>query len=397
MDEDIKENKEIVESLIKDLINKKWICLNNDYNYIDTNKYEYRQFRKIAAFDIIKKTIKNKLGYLVPYIFLTDFFKNFIFPGPYTNIEKGLLIIYELVTGCSMRKMSQFISYNTYRDIHDKLYYDYNKDLDKWITNFMINNFSNPEIRTMFTFIENLDSLNITLLSNTYDNRIIYNNNKISYLNDNGFKIQFITDLNDIVLNVSKAYISEGKSKVQLLLENTNENYEQDELLLKENDYYNIMEDSDMLLFNTGNYQQIITTNKANKKFDIIDINIKDNKRITEKNYNKISNIELFNELTLTFQKLFVKNSNRNFDPDLYSIKIKLCCLFLNIKKFNKYIDEKPVYKKWYNTDLIFLNDDNNVDNEFFPYRNTDYDDNVTELQLDIIKKLKIQYRNKVS
>ncbi|KAI8968113.1 hypothetical protein BDB01DRAFT_733335, partial [Pilobolus umbonatus] len=78
--------------------------------------------------------------YIPVYLFLTTFCNNYYFPGPHKNIDKLLLILYQLIKGYSTHQMNDFINDTTYYRIYEKLYIKNDKDLEKWIDDIKYNN-----------------------------------------------------------------------------------------------------------------------------------------------------------------------------------------------------------------------------------------------------------------
>ena len=67
-------------------------------------------------------------------------------PGPYRNVEKGLLILYHLLKGISYSDMGTFIPQSSFHDIHKSFYgreNNPNNELDEQMTDLLHEMFSN--------------------------------------------------------------------------------------------------------------------------------------------------------------------------------------------------------------------------------------------------------------
>ena len=71
-------------------------------------------FKKVEIIDIIKKKLEKKLGVFQVYVFLTQILHKLYLPGPHRHVEKGLLLLYQLVEGKSINGMEDYISYSTF-------------------------------------------------------------------------------------------------------------------------------------------------------------------------------------------------------------------------------------------------------------------------------------------
>jgi hypothetical protein len=81
------------------------------------SKYELdhrSELKDVKFIRFIKDVLLEQLGYIPVFYFLNVIYGSIEYPGPYRETEKGLLILYHIVSGLSGRKMHQFISYATY-------------------------------------------------------------------------------------------------------------------------------------------------------------------------------------------------------------------------------------------------------------------------------------------
>jgi hypothetical protein len=116
------------------------------------------------------------VGSIGPFLFLNDFWSQIDWTGLYRNVEKGLLIIYHLLTGNSFIKMSDFIPKTSFQSLHTELYEKHIKQLNKWLDEKLTTLFSTPAIRVLSAHLNNPSEFqSITLYADGHDNQINYN------------------------------------------------------------------------------------------------------------------------------------------------------------------------------------------------------------------------------
>lgn len=91
MDIDVIQNKILYEKLLKENVNKKWSFLNNNY-ISNINNYENK---RIPELNLVKEKIKSKLGFISPFVLLTDFIHDKELKFNANHMDKALLIIYD--------------------------------------------------------------------------------------------------------------------------------------------------------------------------------------------------------------------------------------------------------------------------------------------------------------
>jgi len=210
----------VLYSEINNIIINHWKFLNNQWPF-KINKYRHRtEIKNINNIEAVKAEIYSKLGYIPVFFFLTVIFGNYDYKGLYRNIEKGLLLLYQLISGNSIREMYEFIPYTSFYDIYREFWFDKYKELNDLFDKLLEHMFSNKIIRILSAGIKNPQYFKqITLLLDRHDSQIHYNvknnNNKIlnksdlySYkFNKAGFRIQLICDINEMILFVLKSIL----------------------------------------------------------------------------------------------------------------------------------------------------------------------------------------------
>lgn len=110
-DEDIKNYKKNLKHEINKLILNEWSFLTNDWQKI-LNIYKHRtELKNIKEIKEIKKELVEKLGYISIFFFLTVLYTNKEYPGPYIEVEKGLLLLYQLVSGFTSKILKNICHY----------------------------------------------------------------------------------------------------------------------------------------------------------------------------------------------------------------------------------------------------------------------------------------------
>ena len=70
------------------LYNKIWKnIMEKGYMPLPFVKYHHTVIKKIINIEKVKKNIYDKLGPIVPYVFMTQFCNDIYIPGPYNNID----------------------------------------------------------------------------------------------------------------------------------------------------------------------------------------------------------------------------------------------------------------------------------------------------------------------
>ncbi|ORE01073.1 hypothetical protein BCV72DRAFT_323141 [Rhizopus microsporus var. microsporus] len=215
MDEDKEDYQTILNYEINKLINKEWTFLNENWNIL-VNKYNHRTELKEVKnnnIKIVKDVLLSQLGYIPVFYFLNFIYGVSEYPGPYKEIDKGLLILYHMVSGKSGRDMHEFMSYTTYYSLYKKFWHSNFKRLSKKVDTDLGKMFSNIRIRILSSLINNPTSFkNVTLYIDGHDGKIKYYDPdtktmdiKSYKLDGPGLRTQIVTDSNQMILYVSKS------------------------------------------------------------------------------------------------------------------------------------------------------------------------------------------------
>jgi hypothetical protein len=204
-------NEDIMQ-LFQQLGNVHWAFLRGDWPIVKKEKRHRTEIKDIPGIENVKSHVFQHLGYIPVFFFLSILFGNKDFPGPYRGVEKGLLILYHLLTGASMAQMGQFIPTSSFNSVYVAFYSKQKEWLESKLDECLEKMFSNVKIRVMCANLLNPDEFkHITMMIDGHDSRATYINatdrsQYYSYkLKKSGFRTQVGMDINGMILFVSKA------------------------------------------------------------------------------------------------------------------------------------------------------------------------------------------------
>src|SRR6478735_8838901 len=133
--------------LYRDLNNINWGFLHEDW-CIKIDKCNHRSEIKDVKFIMeIKDELYKKLGYISVFYFLNEIFIKYDYKCPYNTLEKGLLILYHIVSGKSMREMNVYMAYTSFHEIYKQFWENNRNELNKIVKNLLENMFSCVSLR----------------------------------------------------------------------------------------------------------------------------------------------------------------------------------------------------------------------------------------------------------
>ncbi|KAL9647206.1 hypothetical protein ABK040_012558 [Willaertia magna] len=127
--------KDMLKEEIDKLLDKEWPELKFTNYPTPTNKHFHRtKIKNIEEIKKIKNYVLEKLGFIPVYIFLLKFGES-DYIGPYRNLEKGILLLYLLLSGKSLNyfKNENIFPYSTLQQLTQQFYVDKYKDLNDWL------------------------------------------------------------------------------------------------------------------------------------------------------------------------------------------------------------------------------------------------------------------------
>ena len=152
-----------------------WSFLRDDWPVVEREKHHRSEIKDIAGIETIRNYVVERLGYIPVYFFLSILFSNKDHPGPYRGVEKGLLILYHLLTGASMAQMGQFIPKTSFHAVYRSFYVKQMEWLDARLDECLATMFSNVKLRVMCARAFNPDEFkHVTMMIDGHDSRATY-------------------------------------------------------------------------------------------------------------------------------------------------------------------------------------------------------------------------------
>jgi hypothetical protein len=362
------------ESLLKiriENIISKWYFLDNIYKEIEYKDLFHRtELKHVKYIEEIKIELYKKLGVLPVFVFLTDYFYKIEVPGAYHHADKGLAILYHLVSGLSIRKMDKYIPFSTFFKIYKSFYVHNIKHLNLWIEK--MNNkdlYCDNIMRIIYAKIQNPPKLkNVTCYLDGYDSRITYediNLNKerlysFKFKND-GLRTQFIIDINQFILCSSESEFcndfTDGKMFEKIKLEKI---LNATDCLMIDGGYplhlNNVIESASARGYDYSLDSFCFPFRKEQNK-DLTPTQISFNKQVGAFR----SDIEsFFSTYTKTFQRFNKNNIVRITERKTYNLQIKFCNILYNIKNgvrvYNINVQDNYLYSLWMEDTFKFTN-----------------------------------------
>lgn len=327
------------------------------------NKYKHRtEVKHIKYIDKIKDTLLQKLGYVSVFFFLVVLYTNKEYPGPYFELEKGLFLIYHLVSGVSGDDIEKYLPQSTFHTFYKKFWMDEDnyKRINKIVNDCFNNMFSNIKLRILSARKYNPDLFkHITLILDGHDSRLNYTDTDLdrtrlySYkFKKNGVRTQFAADMNDMIIFISNSDFCSDSSDGSMFLNM--------KLYRKMHSHDIIGIDGGYTLFVN---QFIDISSEKGYEFSHnnfvypIRKNINENITITENHFNNTfgsfrSKIEnQFSEIGNKFHRF---NNNKSIvkmnNIKHYNLQFKVACLLKNIQKFTELFNVPvlPHHKLWH-------------------------------------------------
>lgn len=330
-------NEDIIQ-LFQQLGNLHWTFLREDWPIVKKEKRHRTEIKDIPGIENVKSHVFQHLGYIPVFFFLSILFGNKDFPGPYRGVEKGLLILYHLLTGASMAHMGQFIPTSSFNSVYVAFYSKQKEWLESMLDECLSKMFSNIKIRVMCANLLNpVEFKHVTMMIDGHDSRATYINatdrsHYYSYkLKKSGFRTQVGMDINGMILFVSKAapcgINNDGSMLVSLNLADMMSKFD----VVALDGGYTLFISRVLELNNhlqAGNFVTPIRKSKG--------VNLSDEEIL----YNQLfggfrSAIESrFGEIGHLFRRFQGNSVIRMSDETAFTLQLKLACVLSNMKNF---------------------------------------------------------------
>ncbi|KAF8982176.1 hypothetical protein BGZ46_001658 [Entomortierella lignicola] len=318
------------------LISTQWRFLHEDWSIVQRSRFHRTEIKDVQDIRKVKDFVQNKLGIIPVFFFLIVIFGVRSYPGPYRNIEKGILILYMLLKGIPTGEMGAFLPKSSFHDVYKDLFTREAHALESKLNNCLANMCSSIRLRLLTARDVNPEPFkHITMHLDGHDSRVAYLNadkaSMYSYkLKKSGFRTQVCCDMNSMAVFVSQPAecrdFNDGTMLSRMAIER--KTHPLDCIALD------------------GGYTQyvegIIAGSHILKSSDF-SCPIRKCKGIaltdSESRYNDMfgsfrSRIEsYFGDMQNLFHKFSHTVVNRVSEKSTSSLQFKLCCLLLNIKR----------------------------------------------------------------
>lgn len=347
------------------LMGKQWVFLNDKWPEMKPSKYHRTEIKIVSEIDHVKQVVLEKLGPIPVFFFFLVLFPFKHHPGPYRNVEKGLLILYHILKGGPHSDMGRFIAQSSFYDIHKSFYgheQSPNTELDDQVTTRLSKMFSTLRIRILSAKANNpVLFKTVTLLLDGHDTRGTRTGSRsedgYSYkLKKAGFRTQVCIDVNGMVIMTSGSLPckdnSDGVMFTKMGLDNT---VQKGDCLAVDGGYTlfikQVVEKSDL---KERNFCHPI---RKLKNVELSD----EEKRYNERFGSFRSIIEgFFGELGTVFEKFNNRRSIRTTDTNIFNLQFRVACLLLNVKKFVElgHIEPYPHHMSWLENQFDYPSED---------------------------------------
>jgi hypothetical protein len=309
-----------------------------DWPVVENKIHHRSEIKEIAGIEIVKNYVLEHLGYIPVYFFLSVLFSYREYPGPYRGVEKGLLILYHLLTGASMAQMGQFIPKSSFNAIYNTFYVKQLDWLNKELDSCLAEMFSNAKIRVMCAKEMNPNEFkHVTMMIDGHDSRATYINasSRAEYysykLKKSGFRTQVGMDVNGMILFVSKAAPcatnNDGSMLVSMDLSDKISRFD----VVCMDGGYTLFVDRILQMNPHLQIESFVTPVRRSRGVNL---------SAEERAYNQQlggfrSSIESrFGELGHLFHRFNGKSVIRVSDDAVFTVQFKLACVLSNMKKF---------------------------------------------------------------
>lgn len=315
-----------------------WTFLSDGWPVVLKGKYHRTELKSVKDVQYLKSYVLEHLGYIPVFFFLVVLFGDREYPGPYRGVEKGLLLLYQLLTGCSIAQMARFVPPSSFHAIYREFYIKHGGNLGEVLDRLLRDMFSSAKIRIMCAIQYNPENFkHVTLMIDGHDSRATYLNAKdhtmyYSYkLKKSGFRTQVCTDINGMVLFVSKSAPCAENNDGSMLADM--------KLKRKITKYDCVVVDGGYTLF----LDRILARNSHLGEHNFVaPIRKQRHMELTEDEvkYNTVlgsfrSAIEAtFGEIGHLFHRFNGKSVIRVADTETFTVQFKLACILHNLKKF---------------------------------------------------------------
>lgn len=333
------------------LLDEHWVFTTENWPTQEIANNHRTSGKMIPYMKNVKDTLMNRLGPLPVFYFLVVIWSQDVYPGPYREVEKGLLLLYHLVSGKAMVELSPHIPKSSFHAIHTEFYKIHKRKHTKMISNHLANMFSTFPLRYMWAKLHNPPLFqHVTLHLDGHDTRLSCEEKSsadmYSYkLKKAGVRTQVCTDCMGMTILVSKSMpCKDNNDGTMLVAMKIHKHIHPLDVIAVDGGYpqyiKKLMDDSDLT--------------KKNFCYPIRKHRGKDFTK-DESEYNSTFG-SFRSQIEATFGDLgtiFAKHNNRRpvlvSKIETYNLQLQLCLLLMNIKKMVGHLDiePEPIHSAW--------------------------------------------------
>jgi hypothetical protein len=295
----------------------------------------------------IRNYLKDNLGILPVYYFLEYILKvDKDLAGPMRHIDKGLIILFTLVTGKSCRDMADFMPRSSFSKLQTEFYGTRGEKFEEELDFKLKTMFSSPSFRQASSLLNNPTEFNtVTAIADGYDwlattregvkdygDRLRYSRK----LHKPGYRTQFIVSCDNLILQVSNSEPC---------------NLFSDNRMLIDMDPTKSLSDKDVVATDGGyhyNSKSGLTPQQLRKPFR------KDSKNFAE------SIVKYRKDFNQQFK--YMGKTTRVIEPTAsrLNLKVKICALLRNIYLFQELYNVETTAEnaQWLNESFNFNSDE---------------------------------------
>ncbi len=336
---------------LQQLLHDEWKFMDEEWPTRECPSNNRTSIKSISHMNTVKDMLMARLGAIPVFFFLVVIWSCDKYPGPYHEVDKGLLVLYHLVAGLPMDGISPYIPKSSFHSLHSEFYKTNHNANSKKINQMLARMFSTFPIRLLSAKLRNPPLFpHVTLQLDGHDTRLSCEEKSskemYSYkLKKSGVRTQVCTDCNGMAILVSKSLpCKENNDGSMLIGMKIEKHIHQLDCIAVDGGYTQyikkVVEDTDL--------------SKKNFCYPIRKSRGKDLAQ-DEANYNKIFG-SFRSQIEATFGELgaiFEKHNNRT--PVLvtkiatYNLQLRLCLLIMNVKKMVAMLglEAYPIHNAW--------------------------------------------------
>jgi hypothetical protein len=128
------------------LLDDQWQFLLEEWPTMEPLNNHRTSIKNVGQIKAVKNKLMKRLEPIPVFFFLVVLWTGTRYPGPYREVEKGLLLLYYLITGNAMDAMESHIPKSSFHAIHAAFFHTHHKMHAKVVTKCLATMFSTIHI-----------------------------------------------------------------------------------------------------------------------------------------------------------------------------------------------------------------------------------------------------------